>query len=346
LQDKHDEVSRVEGAATYERRTPAQLRHALRTPLNHIIGYAEMMLEDLRDSVVEQQPGLANELSEIVFNARELVKFIQNGLPPDRNEVRPTALQNLQLWLKPHVYRLVENLGAAQAAANPELRADLGRMRIAVEALLAFTEDRPLAADEVAPAEESAPADRVNAGRILIVDDSAVNRDILRRNLLREGYQVSMASDGRAALDLLRHEPFDLVLLDVLMPGMSGLEVLQEIKREPVVASIPVIMISALDESSSVVRCLGAGAEDYFMKPFDPILLRSRIRSALERSKLEQFHDLIVAAVADIESNSPGSKSLEAARPDEIIAFIHRVREIVAGFRSASDAGLAQPARK
>jgi CheY-like chemotaxis protein len=116
------------------------------------------------------------------------------------------------------------------------------------------------------------------SGRILIVDDNASNRDLLSRRLVREGHRVTTAEDAAAAFARIAHEAFDLVLLDLMMPGISGFEALCRLKSEPSTRHIPVIMISALDELDSTVRCIEAGAEDYLPKPFNPVLLRRASR--------------------------------------------------------------------
>jgi class 3 adenylate cyclase len=124
------------------------------------------------------------------------------------------------------------------------------------------------------------------SGRILIVDDNASNRDLLSRRLAREGYRTTTAEDAAAAFAQIAHETFDLVLLDLMMPGISGFDALCRFKSEASTRHIPVIMISALDELDSAVRCIEAGAEDYLPKPFNPVLLRARIAACLERKRL------------------------------------------------------------
>jgi CheY-like chemotaxis protein len=119
---------------------------------------------------------------------------------------------------------------------------------------------------------------------ILVVDDNTSNRDVLARRLTREGHKVVTAANGTAALDLVAQQDFDIILLDLMMPGMSGFEVLRRLKAAEQTNHIPVIMISALDELDSVVRCIEAGAEDYLTKPFNPILLRARVGASLEKN--------------------------------------------------------------
>jgi class 3 adenylate cyclase len=136
----------------------------------------------------------------------------------------------------------------------------------------------------------SAPA----PGSILIADDNRVNRLMFGRGLEHEGHVVAFAEHGAEALDLLRGQRFDLMLLDVLMPELDGYGVLEELQRDPHLRDVPVIVTSALDELESVVRCLEMGAEDYLTKPVNPVLLNARINASLEKKRLrDQQRELI-----------------------------------------------------
>ena len=121
---------------------------------------------------------------------------------------------------------------------------------------------------------------------VLVVDDTEMNRDMLCSLLEADGHKSAVAENGRLALDLLKAKPFDLVLLDVMMPEMNGYQVLERLKADSSLRDIPVIVLSALDEIGSVVRCIELGAEDYLPKPFDPVLLRARIGACLEKKRL------------------------------------------------------------
>lgn len=123
------------------------------------------------------------------------------------------------------------------------------------------------------------------SGTILIVDDNAMNRDMLSRRLEREGYDILCASNGREGLDAVVNSDIDLVLLDILMPDMDGYQVLRELKKDPVTARLPVIMLTAVNDVDSVKRCIELGADDYLIKPFNSILLRSRIEAVIRDSK-------------------------------------------------------------
>lgn len=138
-----------------------------------------------------------------------------------------------------------------------------------------------------------------SAGHVLVVDDDRVNRLLLTRSIEREGHRVSSAENGRAALQLLHEDPPDVVLLDIVMPELDGVSVLERLKGDPTLQHLPVIMISAIDEIDSVVRCIEAGAEDYLPKPFDPVLLRARVNAGLAKKRL---HELEQKHVRDVFS--------------------------------------------
>ncbi|WP_170959017.1 SpoIIE family protein phosphatase [Magnetospirillum sp. 15-1] len=135
------------------------------------------------------------------------------------------------------------------------------------------------------------------AGRVLLADDSQANREVLAQYLSREGHQVVAVGDGLAAIEAVFEQPFDVVLLDMIMPGMNGDEVLKAMKAEPRLRSLPVIMISALDALDSIVRCIEAGAEDYLAKPFNRVLLRARIGACLEKKRLREVELSYLQAV-------------------------------------------------
>lgn len=133
---------------------------------------------------------------------------------------------------------------------------------------------------------------------LLLVDDNEDNRYTLSRRLSRAGYtNLTMALNGREALELLRARPFDLMLLDVMMPEMNGYEVLEALKADPRFRNLPVIMISALDQIESVIRCIELGAADYLPKPFNPTLLKARVGASLEKKRLRDEVDAYLARI-------------------------------------------------
>ncbi|MCM2316333.1 MAG: SpoIIE family protein phosphatase [Thermoanaerobaculia bacterium] len=134
-------------------------------------------------------------------------------------------------------------------------------------------------------------------GRILVVDDVEMNRDMLSRRLQKQGYEAEMAVNGVDALAKLSAGEFDLVLLDIMMPEMDGYEVLTRVKSDEALRHIPVIMISAVEDIESVVRCIELGADDYLPKPFNPVILRARVTSSLDKKKLRDRERLYAASL-------------------------------------------------
>ena len=138
----------------------------------------------------------------------------------------------------------------------------------------------------------------MSAALILVVDDNEMNRDMLSRRLKRQEYDVVMAEDGEKALELLQMHAFDLVLLDIMMPKLSGYEVLEQIKKNPATQHLPVIMISAVDDLDSVVKCVEMGAEDYLFKPFNPVLLKARVSASLDKVQWRRSGTIAAREVA------------------------------------------------
>lgn len=128
--------------------------------------------------------------------------------------------------------------------------------------------------------------------RLLIVDDNEMNRDMLSRRLQRQGFAIETAEEGREALEKVASGGFDLILLDIMMPVMNGYETLERLKADPLLQDIPVIMITAVDDSESIARCIEMGAEDHLPKPFNALILRARIDSALSRQRLRTQEQL------------------------------------------------------
>jgi len=166
----------------------------------------------------------------------------------------------------------------------------------------------------------AAPVAGVPDPALLVVDDNEDNRYVLSQQLNIQGYDnITIATNGHEALNNLRSKSFDLVLLDIMMPDLNGYEVLERMRSSPELRNIPVIMISGIGELDSVVRCIELGAEDYLPKPFEPTLLRARVRATLERKRL---HDQVVAQAVDLASQaaelSNWNKTLEQRVADQL----------------------------
>jgi adenylate cyclase len=138
-------------------------------------------------------------------------------------------------------------------------------------------------------------------GRLLIVDDNKVNRLLLSRNVELQGHHFATAENGRIALEKLRREPFDLLLLDIEMPEMDGFVVLEQLKADQLLRDIPVIVTSSLEGMDNIVRCIGLGAEDYLSKPVNSVLLKARINASLEKKRLRDEQRELVRRFATSE---------------------------------------------
>lgn len=294
----------------------SKLRHDLRTPINAILGYSEILMEDAQDRA---DTAILPDLEKIHAAGKELLARVNDVLDNEKIAAGEwdgdieTLASNLHYQLRTPTDAVIGYsellLEDARERGQTDTIADLEKIHTAaqrfvqtISELVQYTimqEDALGLNPDLAPAEalvEQAvesikPLDENKApagerGSILIVDDSPINRDILIHRLTRQGHAVVAAENGKRALELLGEKNFDLVLLDILMPELNGYQVLQTLKADRKLRDLPVIMISALDEIDSVVRCIEMGAEDYLPKPFNPVLLNARIESSLEKKRL------------------------------------------------------------
>ena len=310
-----------------ERSPVDRLRHDLRTPLIVLVAYAEMLAEDLAGEPTPE-PDLIRELWA-AFDAGHRVLATLDATPTPPGEgadqtdaLRAAAASVLEPGLDDLDGRCRDLIERSQVSGLVAAVADERRMQEQVDVLRArLTEGRAvdLPARSPTPVRSPERAPTAPGHRVLVVDDEEVNRQMLSRQLERRGHHVACAVDGVQALELLRAGDFDLVLLDVMMPGTSGDDVLREIKADPAVAHLPVIMVSALDEIDTVVRCIELGAEDYLTKPFDPVLLQARVGAGLEKKRLRDAEiaylsdvERLTAAAAEVESGELGEHTLDA----------------------------------
>jgi signal transduction histidine kinase len=263
---------------------PSALIHDLRTPLNQIIGYSEMLIEQAQE---QGRDDFFPDLQKTHTAGKQLLDIINNNFRSIRAPDAPAA-----------------RAGLREEAAMPGEQ----------EASAAISPARPAAGE---------PASGAAQGYVLVVDDLEANREVISRRLKRQGYAVAIAINGQEALEKLRAEAFDLVLLDIMMPKMDGYELLQRLKADDALRHIPVIMISALSEMDSVVRCIEMGAEDYLPKPFNPILLKARIGACLEKKRARDRETLLFDRLQD---NFKRLQELEKLRDDLMHMIIHDLR--------------------
>lgn len=306
----------------------AALRHDLRTPVNHIVGYAEMLLEDLEGPGQESRRAA---LHQAVAAARDALAVISLVLAPTRDAVEPAELDSLYQKLEEPQHRILDTiralLEAAGEAPTPAFAEDLRKIMDAAERLV------PRERLAKPPAASDAAAAKNGKARVLVVDDEAGNRDLLGRRLQREGYTVVSAAGGRDALALMAREPVDVVLLDVMMPDLDGLAVLERLKADAATRDVPVIMISALDDLQAIARCIEAGALDYLPKPFEPVILRARLAASLaEKRWRDQEREtaralgVVTAAASAVEGGLYQSGQLaEVAQRSDAVGRLARV---------------------
>lgn len=141
----------------------------------------------------------------------------------------------------------------------------------------------------------------VRGSKVLIVDDNAQNCELIEVYLADEGYEISLAHDGQATLDAVAENHPDLILLDIMMPKLSGYEVCQRLKADEKTAGIPVLMVTALNEQGDIEKAVKAGCDDFLTKPVNRLELQTRVRSLLRVRHLKNEVDRLLAYLADVE---------------------------------------------
>ena len=305
----------------------AKIRHGLRTPVNHIIGCAEILMEEGAEAL---PAAFLTDLEKIRSSGHILLALINRYLGENR------ALVGLDFHALSHELRTPVNhiIGYGELLAEqcdkleqPQFRQDLAKIVAAAHIWLELMEEHfgdpsnclskertadhtPIENAEKPPIEETIPRTRDVSlgsscrGHLLVVDDNEANQDLLRRHLEKLGYTITTCGDGLEALRLSREIAPDIVLLDVLMPNLDGHEVLVRMKSDENLRHVPVIMISALDQVSAIARCIELGAEDYLAKPFDPILLRSRVEATLEKRRLRESEQIHLRVIEEERARS------------------------------------------
>lgn len=260
----------------------AELRHTLRTPVNHLIGYAELLLEDA------QGPDESNAyLNTVLTCSQQVLALIQQFL--HTNDTPDADIVGLRHELRTPLTQIREAIDNLEQLEHDARLCDVQRIRYAAEELVAFSNGVRLEA--APPLHSSNQTHYVGKeakilARFLIVDDSEMSREMLCRMLERQGHTCTTVEDGAQALEHVETERFDMVLLDLMMPGLNGMDVLKAIKSNPELKNTAVVMLSAFDEVAEIGKCIELGAEDYLLKPFDRILLNARLFAILERQRL------------------------------------------------------------
>lgn len=330
----------------------AHVAQRLAGPARAITGFHELLTEQARDlGLAEVMPDLervgaaAQHLNELIDT---LIAGNVDDPAPGGIEIGAKLRHDLRTPLNAIIGYSEMILEEAEDLGHPALAGDIRVMLSAAAELLAHVDAlagiAPPGGIEGLETVDRAGIDAVGleralsrsvgqaapaeGGSILVVDDIASNRNLLSRRLQRDGHQVVTAATGLAALERLAEQSFDMVLLDILMPDMNGIEVLLRIKSDTRWQHIPVIMISGLNEVDAVARCIEAGADDYLPKPFNPVLLRARINSTLEKKRwLDREHSYLHRIEAE---KRRADALLLAILPGQIVARLQEGEALIA----------------
>jgi CheY-like chemotaxis protein len=342
----------------------AQIRHELRTPINAILGYSQLLLEEGDQSSLSVSE--RDELSRVADSGRQLLRIFSEILDPAglTDGIEEYAFR-LRYAARPPLAKVRGSIQTLLAEReHAAVGDDLRRIRAATIRLAEIIDSVEhtfrvrVAAASDAPQPLSGSAEAIDApgdvassgGSILVIDDEEVNRALLARRLIRQGYSVRFAETGEAGLAIAARDLVDVILLDVLLPRMSGYEVLARLKRDEALREIPVLVITAVGGTDSVTRCLALGADDYLAKPFDPAVLGVRVRACVAKKRARDF-DLaylrgvarVTAAAVAVESGNFAAESLDEVmqRPDALgnLARVFRrmVVEVAARQRRLED---------
>ena len=227
------------------------LRHDLRTPLNGIIGYSEILIEDYEDDIDEKHN---EDLSHIIDLAKEI----------------EAAISRFVDFLKDGA-RSIENEEESNDSAD-NLFSSLGKIEYKLEII-----------------------EEIKNAKILVVDDIKTNCDVLKRRLESNEFIVDISMSGKEALEKINQQKYDLILLDVLMPEVNGLEVLIKVREQYSADKLPIIMVSSFDDVESISKCIQLGASDYLSKPVNSTILTQKVASTLERKSLREREEQLLS---------------------------------------------------
>jgi adenylate cyclase len=288
-------------------------RQELFAPAEALLGYCTTLLEDTRQS---GPPAFQDDVAKVHAEAVKLLALVESLLDAAHMEAERAAADREQfrrkmrhdLRARPAAIIGICELAIDEAAELllEKFVPDLQRIQEAAQAVIDSIDKLVTFGQTPPPGVGAVPIclpDQVQAlppdplrqhGRLLIVDDNPNSRRYLEHVFRRQGHEVAAVADGQAALDRIAQDSFDVVLLDLVMPGLSGFDVLDQLKANPATRQLPVIVISALNEVDSVIRCIARGADDYLSRPFNQLLLTARVGACLEKKRLldRQAHNL------------------------------------------------------
>ncbi len=335
----------------------SKARHNLKNPVNAILGYSEMLIEDCED---EGYGALVPDLKKIHNSGKEILKIIENSLSDTNLEVSGDEISGIasemEISLRTPVNTVIgysEMLQEENGGIDLDtFLEDLDKIIKSGKALtkeinhiISFNPDEFVHRNDknssaiksvlssIQPIDKNEKTNITN-GSILVVDDNKNNTSLLQKRLQKIGNKVTVASDGLEALQIVEDMDLDLILLDIIMPKMNGYEVLEYLKKDKRYHEIPVIMLSSMDDLTSIYRCIELGADDYVTKPFDKIILEARISACIEKkhlrdkekellveiSKEKQKSDILLLNILpkDIANRLKSGETIIADKHDEV----------------------------
>ncbi|MDP3178593.1 MAG: fused response regulator/phosphatase [Spirochaetaceae bacterium] len=282
-------------------------RHEARTRLNHIVGYCDILRQDVAEDGHGELAELFGRIGDSAVSLREpLAKRLGPALSQETAEALDSQLYGILFEL---VAMVQDAKGKVACFDDDYMSSDVDKLIEAGNAILELLSREGNETGRAVDGTEGAriafaEADLPKAprpGRILIVDDDPLNRELLSRHLGRQGHDLTTVADGPSALKALAAESFDIAVIDVMMPGMNGFQLLEKLRASDGLSVPYIIVISALDDTQSIARCIQLGAEDYLPREFEPVILKARIESCLEKKRLKEEQELYVFALLEAQ---------------------------------------------
>ena len=329
----------------------SKARHNLKNPVNAILGFSEMLIEDCEDEGLD---AILPDLKKIHDSGTEILKIIEESLSDSNVEVSGDKIseigRKMEVSLRTPINAVIGYSEMLQEDADDididTLYEDLDKiiksgknLTKEIDKVISFNptefvekRDQSLSAiksvlTSIQPLGKDEETKSVT-GSILVVDDNKNNTTLLKKRLQKKGHSVATANNGIEALSKVKGNKFDLILLDIIMPNMNGYEVLEFLKKDKRYHEIPIIMLSSMDDLTSIYRCIELGADDYVTKPFDKMILEVRISACVEKKLLRDKEKLLLEEIRKEKEKS--DSLLLNILPKEIADRLKSGEELIA----------------